>query len=58
MLGEKGQVYHITPEDGLGPDINVHWSELKVILGQEQALIDAPVDIPWPKTAEERRRPE
>lgn len=55
---ENGQVYHITPEDGLGPDLNVHRSELKSLPDQEQAPCEAPAAIPVPRVLEARRVPE
>ncbi|KAL2085708.1 hypothetical protein ACEWY4_019028 [Coilia grayii] len=55
---ENSQVYHITPEDGLGPDLNVHRSELKALPSQELVPCEAPVVIPVRRASEERREPE
>ena len=41
---EKGLVYHITPEDGRGPDKNIHRSELRVLPSQAPQSIQAPSD--------------
>ncbi|KAJ8273383.1 hypothetical protein GJAV_G00100990 [Gymnothorax javanicus] len=51
---EKGQVYHITPEDGLSPDINVHRSELKVLPNQERQQGEAPADTRLSGTTDEQ----
>ena len=53
---DKGLVYHITPEDGLGPDMNVHRSELKALPGQDKPPVGALVDVPC-GTAENDDRP-
>ncbi|XP_041967264.1 uncharacterized protein K02A2.6-like [Alosa sapidissima] len=54
---EKGLVYHLTPEDGLGPDMNAHRSEFKALPVQDEPHADIPVDIPGDST-KEKGRPE
>lgn len=43
---EKGLVYHLTPEDGLGPDMNIHRAELKALPIQNESFVNPSVDIP------------
>lgn len=56
---EKGLVYHITPENGSGPDKNMHRSELKVIPAQlEPPPPEAPSAPPPGRQKEVNKRQE